>query len=194
MGNFYTNITVKGRSQDEVAGALAAMKRTAFVSPTVDGYTVIFDAECEDQDPQVISRLTGDLSRQLGCPAIAFLNHDDDILWYQLYANGKLVDEYNSAPDYFEPAGEPSGPAGGDVAKLMEAFDAAADTKALEKVLRTSSLDEGGFVFAYERHLALVRLLGMPAFGVACGFNYISQGELPEGLTEADLKRVRGEG
>jgi hypothetical protein len=192
MGNFYTNITLKGPLQDKVAGALAKMDRTAFVSPTVDGYTVIYDAECDDQDPRIISRLTGDLSRRLACPAIAFLNHDDDILWYQLYGNGELIDEYNSAPDYFdfEAKGEPSRPAGGDPDKLVQAFGISADTKALEKVLRTSSLDEDGFVFAYERHQALVGLLGMPPFGVACGFNYVSQGELPEGLTEADLRRV----
>lgn len=38
--------------------------------------------------------------------------------------------------------------------------------------------------------MALVRLLGMPSFGVGCGFNYIDDGELPGGLAQADLKRV----
>jgi len=190
MGNFYTNITVHGPTQDKVADALSEMDRTAYVSPTVGGYTIVYDAECDDQDTEIIGRLTADLSRQLECAAIALLNHDDDVLWYQLYKNGELVDEYNSAPDYFEPEAEPSGPAGGDAAKLMQAFGGAADTKELEKVLRISSLDDDGYTFEYERHQALARLLGMPPFGVGRGFNYIHDGELPEGLTEADLRRV----
>lgn len=190
MGNFYTNITLQGPGQDEVAEALGAMGRSAYVSPTLDGFTVVFDGECESQDNRVLKRLTAELTKRFGCAAIAVINHDDDILWYQLYKNGEPLDEYNSAPDYFEPEGEPSGPSGGDAARLVQAFGVAADAKAVEQVLRTSSLDDDGYTFECERHQALATLLGMPLFGVGGGFNYISEGELPEGLTDKNIRRV----
>jgi hypothetical protein len=118
---------------------------------------------------------------------LAVLNHDDDILWYQLYLSGKLADEYDSAPGYFE--GELSPPAGGDAQKLCSAFAASAVGE-VESVLRKSSLDEGGYVFAVDRHTDLVRALGISSFGIGSGFRYVSRGELPEGLEEAELVRT----
>jgi hypothetical protein len=189
MGNFYTNITLQGPTQDEVAEALAAMGRSAYVSPTVDGFTVVFHAECEMQDDRVLRRLTADLTTYLACPGLAVLDHDDDILWYALYTNGELIDEYNSCPDYFE-LQQPPALNGGDPAKLIEAFGVTADADETRRVLRASNEGDDGFVFAFERHEALARLLGLPLFAVACGFRCINQGELPEGLTRANLRRV----
>lgn len=100
MGNFYTNFTFKGASQGEVAKALAG--RTAFVTTEQDGCVMAFDEESDDQDEEVISRVAKETSRALKCPVLAVLNHDDDIFWYQLYVNGKLVDQYDSTPGYFD--------------------------------------------------------------------------------------------
>ncbi|HVA51091.1 MAG TPA: hypothetical protein VNH11_32420 [Pirellulales bacterium] len=190
MGNFYVNHTLRGPSQQAVGEAL--LGRSAVVTPMRDGCVVVFDEQSDDQDPDAISRLGERLSRQFDCPVLAVLNHDDDILWYQLYVGGELIDEYNSCPDYFEAdesfdGDEPGGPSGGDAEKLCRAFGAG-NVAAVEKVLRSSGDDS--YVFAVERHQDLVQALGIPSFGVGAGYRNIMNGESPDGLAAKDLLKV----
>lgn len=187
MGNFYTNYTLRGPSPQAVVTALAG--RSAIVTPVKDGCVVVFDEVSDEQDTKVITALAARLSHELRCPVLAVLNHDDDIFWYQLYLSGELADEYDSSPGYFEEAAEPSAPKGGDAQKLCNAFGASAVTE-VESILRRSSFDDDGYIFAVDRHAELVRALGIPSFGVGAGFEYVSEGELPEGLDEESLLRV----
>jgi len=187
MGNFYTNFTLKGPSQQAVADALSG--RSAVVTPAQDGCIVVFDEQSDGQDSGVITELASGLSRKLHCPVLAVLNHDDDILWYQLYLSGKLADQYDSSPGYFDASAKPSAPAGGDAQKLCSAFGAGSAAE-VESILRKSSFDEGGYTFAVERHADLVRSLGIPDFGVGTGFRSITDGELPEGLDEDSILTV----
>jgi hypothetical protein len=190
MGNFYTNITLRGPGQDEVAAVLSRMGREALVSPSVNGFTTVFDAECEMQDTRVLAALTADLSSEFACPALAVLNHDDSVFFYELYSNGKLIDTYNSAPDYFDSSGTPSAATGGNAEELCSALGAPERVAEVQGILRRSALAEDGYVFEIERHQALVLALGLPALSVAAGYTYLSQGELPEGISPDDLKRT----
>lgn len=178
MGNFYTNYTLRGPSQKQVAQVLAG--RSAIITPQQNGCVVVFDEASDDQDQALISGLAGELSNTLSCPVLAVLNHDDDIFWYELHINGKLVDEYNSSPDYFEATAEPQGPSGGDAKKLCEAFGNKEFSK-VENVLRDKK------TFAVEQHSDLVQALGIPEFSIGCGYTYCVRGELPEGLEEDDV-------
>jgi hypothetical protein len=187
MGNFYTNYTLRGPSQRAVAAALAG--RSAIVTPAKDGCVVVFDEQSDDQDPAVITELASRLSREMTCPVLAVLNHDDSILWYQLHLSGALADEYDSSPGYFDPSAGTSGPSGGDAAKLCAAFEAG-DAPAVESVLRKPRDSERGYLFAVQRHAALVAALRLPTFAVGAGFRYVSDGELPKGLAEDDLLRA----
>ncbi|MFN7138742.1 MAG: DUF433 domain-containing protein [Limisphaerales bacterium] len=187
MGNFYTNYTLKGPSQKAVAGALAG--RSAVVTPEQDGCVVVFDEESDDQNSAVITELASRLSRELHCPVLAVLNHDDDILWYQPHVSGELLDEYDSTPGYFNGSAELSTPSGGDAQKLCKAFGATAVAD-VESILRKSSFDVGGYTFAVERHADLVRALAIPSSGVGAGFRYVAGGNLPEGLNENSMMKV----
>lgn len=187
MGNFYTNYTLRGPSQQAVATALAG--RSAIVTPAQDGCVVVFDEQSDEQDSAVITELASRLSRELHCPVLAVLNHDDDVFWYQLYLSGELADKYDSSPGYFDAAAEPSAPVGGDPQKLCSAFGSAAVAE-VESILRKSSFDDGGYTFAVERHTDLARALGIPSFAVGAGFRNASDGELPEGLDEDGILRV----
>jgi hypothetical protein len=190
MGNFYTSYTLRGPDQESVAGAVAG--RAALVTPAQDKCVVVFDEESEDQNDEIVAELASRLSGQFHCPLLAALNHDDSVLWYQLYLSGELVDEYHSAPGYFETEDEEAsmaGPEGGDAAKLCHAFGSAA-IRQVEKILRAPSAEESGYVFAVERHMDLMSELGIPGFG-ASGFNQIKEGELPDGLTEGDLVNTK---
>ena len=187
MGNFYVNYTVRGPSQQAVATALAG--RSALVTPARAGCVVVFDEPSEEQAQEAIGELAARLARQFLCPVLAVLNHDDDILWYQLYQSGALIGEYDSCPDYFDPEADPAGPLGGDAQKLCDAFGVGCVAE-VELVLRKADLDEDGYTFEVERHAELARLLGIPAFGVGAGYNYVSQGKLPDGLNADNLIRV----
>ena len=119
-------------------------------------------------------------------PVLALANHQDDVLWYQLYQAGTLKDQYDSCPNYADPDAEPAAPAGGDAAKLCAAF-AADNVAEVQAILSRSGWDEDGYTFEVERHEDLLRALGLPLYGVGAGYLYVSAGELPEGLTPADL-------
>jgi hypothetical protein len=159
------------------------------VSPARDGCVVVFDEECEGQDPETLARLGARLSKSLACTVLAVLNHDDDILLYRLYSNGTLVDEYNSAPNYFDTDAEPSEPEGGNARVLCDAFGVTSyDT--VEAILRKGALTDDGYIFAVDRHADLAGALGIPSFVVGTGFTYILNGELPEGLELETLTRL----
>ncbi len=187
MGNFYTNYTLRGPSQTAVAAALQG--RQAVVTPMERGCVVAFDEASDSQDSAVIAELAAKLSDSLRCPVLAVLNHDDDILWWQLYEAGKLTDEYDSSPGYFNPEAEPSAPAGGNAERLCAVFGAS-DPGAVEGILRKSSYDEGGYAFAVERHADLMRALGLPKFGVGTAYASFDNGEFPEGLSKENMLRA----
>jgi hypothetical protein len=188
MGSFYTNITLRTTKQSSVVDALRSARRDAFVSEPVSGCTVVFDSECEDQDIEVLKSLASLLSSELRCPALSVLIHDDDVLIYVLHENGKLVDEYNSAPEYFNTA-DAGAPEGGNAQVLCRAFGAHGSVGKVDAALRVSRSDEA-FVFETERHEELVNALGLPAIAVSTGYNYIEQGELPEGADDSLFVRI----
>jgi len=112
---------------------------------------------------------------------IAVLIHDDDIFWYGLYSPHGKLDEYNSAPGYFEGHFD-APPAGGNVQLLTSTIAPNVSHELIERVLRSTD-----YVFATERHAALLAALGMPPFAAAAGYQYIADAELPQGLEKGDL-------
>jgi hypothetical protein len=195
MGNFYVNYTLRGPDQQTVAAVLAG--RASIVSPSQNGCVVVFDEESEEQNPEVIAELASRLSGHLKCSLLAVVNHDDDILKYQLFLNGDLMDKYDSTPGYFSGAedddDEPSpvnGPQGGNAKLLCETFGANAVSE-VEQILRKPSLSEDGYVFAFERHADLAAALDIASFGVGASFSALVEGELPEDLDENALIKTK---
>ena len=168
MGLFYTNITLRGPSQQQVAEHLKALGRTAHVSPTVDGFTVVYDRQTEDQDKRVLTGLACDLSQTFRCPALAALVHDSDVFAYWLCESGGVTDTYDSIPAYF--GGEPSPPAGGDVEKLCRAFGREGAIDEVQRILdavRTASLSDDwspGQLFGEDIHRQLAAALGTVSY------------------------------
>ncbi|MEX2154338.1 MAG: hypothetical protein WD825_13445 [Gemmatimonadaceae bacterium] len=81
MGSFSTNITLRTTQQISVT-ALRSAGREAYVSQPMNGCTVVYDRECDDQDIEVLKKLASSLSAKLKCAAPAVLIHDDDVLIY----------------------------------------------------------------------------------------------------------------
>ena len=183
MGAFYTNVTVRHADVDAVIAVLEKLRRDAFVAPARNGAIVVFDAQIESQGARDIDRLAGPISASLGCAALIAVNHDDDLLYYALLEHGRLIDEYNSRPGYFD--GVMQEAAGGDARKLAAAFGVLDRVDQLDRLLHGEA-----FTFETERHAALVQLLDLPPAAVGSGYETIDQGELPEGIREGELRSV----
>jgi hypothetical protein len=179
MGQFYTNYTLRGVDQAAAAEALKGKK--TFVSPMHNGCIVVSEEDSDTQDQEVIAKLAVHLSSSLHCAVLALLIHDDDILWYQLYENGALRDQYDSTPGYFDFSGNSSDlpPAGGDALKLCSAFGSG-DPSAIEGILREPF--GGKYVFAGDRHADLIQQLNLPKFAVGFSYRGTAEGFLPAGL------------
>ncbi len=177
MGNFYTSFTILTADHDRVVEAMKGRKSA--ISACMNGFTVVWDAECEKQDDKVISAVGLRLSKALSAPVLAVLNHDDDILWYWLFSPEGKLDEYNSAPGYFE--GDELPPRGGDAFLLVRTMAPSASVQSVDTILQNR-----GYVFAFERHADLLAALSMPPFA-ATGYKHISRGDVPDGLTGDEL-------
>jgi hypothetical protein len=186
MGSFYVNATAKGRTQSQVHSFLAQMRRKAFVFPTINGFTTFCDAEAETQEPKAIDELGRKASVALQCPIFCVLNHDDDILWYALYEDGEISDEYDSFPTYFEGIFSP--PKGGNAAKLCNLAGSMDKQAELSEILRRPHGSDG-YVLESERHADIATAIGLPSFSIGFGYRYLERSELPEGLDQTDLLR-----
>ena len=153
MGNFYVNHTIRA-PQDQVADFLEGIERTAFVSPTIDGYAVVCDELCDDQDPSEILQLGRRLSWKCECPTLAVLNHDDDAFCYWVFDHGELIEEYDSESSQDDRRGfglrklfkvftggeEPGDPAGADAKRLSSAGNGRATDPGLRNQPRRTGL------------------------------------------------------
>jgi hypothetical protein len=187
MGNFYVNFSVKGAEQRQVAEVLEHAGRRAIVTPTQEGYVVVYDEEADRQAIRLILTVGALLSRDLDRPALAVLNHDDDVFCYWLFVRGELFDSYNSNPDAFEeePGAPPWQP--GDAEKLCATLRPSADRAEVEAILR------GDYVFAVERHERLARAMALPRWSVGFGYGYVAGGELGDELDVDGLIQVGGD-
>jgi hypothetical protein len=123
MGLFCANFHF--RTDDHVALEAAAAKRKlkcCRVLPAKNGWVSLFDERASEQDDDRIRDLAKNVSKDLKSPAIAFLVHDSDIACYWLYDGGKLLDEFNSCPDYFDDDGDGSTPASGGKTDVLVRF------------------------------------------------------------------------
>jgi hypothetical protein len=193
MGCFYVNITTRKAQSHEVIDFLKSNNLSAYIIVGPEDFCSIYEQICDTQNMNHISAILCELSRHFSCPAIGVMNHDNDILAYELWLNGEKVDEYDSCPDCFDP--EPGGnvePIGGNAKLLSELMGQNPNEKSIEDVLRAFGGGDLDFVFAVERHGALAKAVGLPSHTVGYGFNYLSEGVIPEGISKEDILETEG--
>jgi hypothetical protein len=166
VGNFYTNITTVGPTQEAILAFLRESRRTAYVSPTVGDVTVVFDRECEEQRVEDLHALSALLTERFKCRAAAALVHDDSVLFFAAYDSGELVTEYESS------AGREVRPL-----RLCRLFR----VSPLRAPLVWLTLVRPHLLYLFEvlRHRRLVRLLNLSHLAVGAGYTYIERGEPP---------------
>jgi hypothetical protein len=179
VGSFYGNVTLLGSTLD---GVRAVSPTPAFVA--VDGECIVVFAEVDDDGSMASGAL---LSDALGCVAFSASVHDDDILSFAIHDHGQLK-AAGAVPDpaeYFgfdaemladvDPAmladfGVPSGGTSDTSAEPSEVVEALGrgDAEAVRDALTND------FVFATERHQALVEALGLSGSAVGWGYRYLA--------------------
>jgi Ankyrin repeats (3 copies) len=121
VGLFCVNFHFRTTDDRALSSALSRRGVSRYrIATAKRGWTSLFEEQASQQDDQRIHELAGGLSQDLQAPAIAFMVHDSDIACYWLFDNGRLLDEYNSCPDYFnDDADESSSPSGGQPDVLL---------------------------------------------------------------------------
>lgn len=195
MGSFYSNVTLLGTKLDDVR---AVSPRPAFLFADADAVAVVVFAEVDDEGAP---RSGEALSAALGCIAVSVGVHDDDILFFEVHNKGESTAS-GAVPDpaaYFgfdadlladlDPAMleglEPptsSNTGGPPDAVALVAAVGRGDVEAVREAF------EHDFVFATERHEALVSALGLPRGAVGWGYRYLSRDDT--GYAGPSLVRV----
>lgn len=190
MGSIYANITLKGPKAQDILQELGNQGRSAFVSPTQDGLTTIFEMDSDEGDSSILSDLAEDLSGYFGCPALAVQTVDEELFRYWLFADGELLDTYKSPAPSMDSEGKGDFKShGGNPDLLIQHFNTDASSEEISDILHCPDHD-CGFTLAVDRHLSLVELLCLPLCSVGFGFCDLDSGEYPEDLDEEDLLRV----
>jgi hypothetical protein len=199
MGNWYTNVSVKGAQQSDVVALLEELGRRAYVTPETSGWIVVYDQQTDEFDLSILESLALTLSTRLSCTVLASCNADDDVLWLALYENGTLSTRYGSSRKSFED--------GDDFPQLKETAEVLAAVfqkpESKRDVLRLLSKSHGilgvlslyfkvrlAYAVEVHRHLDLANLLGMPRAAVGLGYRYVSSGDTPEGMDREALRRT----
>lgn len=190
MGTTYANITLKGPKAQDILQELGNQGRSAFVSPTQDDLTTVYDMDSDEGDTQALIDLAEDLSGYFGCPALAVQTLDEELFNYWLFSDGELLDSYRSPSQSLDPEGKAgSRSQGGKPELLAQLFNNDATREEIVDILHCPDQD-CSFSLAADRHLSLVELLALPMCSVGFGFCDLDSGEYPEDLDEEDLLRV----
>jgi hypothetical protein len=164
--SFDRTFLVFGPDQLAVTRTLERLRRNAFVSPTLNNWTGVWDRE--DGDCTFLSRQRRELeckiSGLLKCPVLAVGMDTFDGFSYQLFRNGVRYHAYRSAPSDIEDNVGP--PVGGNSIELCEVFECLGVVEQVEAVLREPSSIP--YLYTLDRELhryqVLADLLGFTRF------------------------------
>ena len=176
MTTHYTNITLYGVAQADVVAWCQHNRVHAYVSPTVDDVTVIYEnalreSEHTDQPLEALLALAAKASVDLLVPALIAIITNDDLFMYVLYLDGQMIDNYMSYTD--------KPPVKGDEALLAGIYDAEGEIRRVRAALRRDS-----FTSATDRHIELMDALVLPPLMIDMGFAYLEEGEKPHGVDD----------
>ncbi len=168
MGGHYGTVHVRTTDRDAVRSAVEglASERTGrfLIAPAIDGWVTVYPDQ-NGQDKAVSEALAAKLP---GRTLIHCLVHDDDIFAYWLFEGGRVLDTYNSCPDYFGDPNPP--PRGGNARTLAHLLLDPAKANELQALL-----DADRFTFELERQDQFAALLGLP--NTAYAYEYLQDGE-----------------
>lgn len=166
MGGHYGSILVRTEDATVVQAALEQLAREVearfLLSPPSSGWVAVFPHEHGHE-----LTISEALAERISAPLLHCVVHDDDVFLYHFYEGGKLIDSYNSCPDYF--GGEPA-PRGGKVETLRSLLPDPAQRAQLKELL-----DREDIGFEVERLTMFAHLIGLP--NAVGAYEYLQDGE-----------------
>lgn len=156
MGGFFVSVHARVDSSEPVKAALSQLPGAyGYITQPKQGWVSVYESRCSDQDGEWIAQVTQQISKQIKGVAVAYLIHDGDFLEYWLCDRGKLIDRYNSVPDYFgdRPSAELKKIAG-QPAKLLAVCKAGTSLKQVKAIF-------GEGLDCFDKRDQLANLLGI---------------------------------
>lgn len=135
-----------------------------------NGWITVYDEASEPQDIKELGRLAKGLSSKLKSAVFSFMVHDSDIFVYLLYENGKLIDQFDSNPDYFGPVTNAHRKKWiGHSEKLLKYALRGTTAETIKKLLAKPQLVED------ERAVEFAQLFGIDQHRSRLGFKYAKE-------------------
>jgi hypothetical protein len=141
MGEFFDAIYTRGTDAEmlprQLADAARELNCCFLVAPEIQGWTAIYSSRGQD------GKVAKALHKLLETEVLFTLVHDGDIFCYDYFRDGKLVDEYNSRPDYFaRVSAKKRRSLAGKPELLLPLLRDPSDVGELESILRPESPDD----------------------------------------------------
>lgn len=177
MGEFfdaiYTRGTDPGILPQQLADAALELKCCFLVAPEMQGWTAIYSSRGQD------GNVAKALHKILKTDVLFTLVHDGDIFCYDYHRDGKLVDEYNSRPDYFaKVSAKKRRSLAGKPEILLPLLRDPSDAGELESILRSEP--DGDPFHANSQLMQFGELLGLP--NCATSYDYLMGDEEDEAI------------
>jgi hypothetical protein len=177
MGEFLDAIYTRGTDAEtlpqQLAGAARELNCCFLVAPEMRGWTAIYSSR--GQDGEVAKAL----HKLLKTEVLFTLVHDGDIFCYDYYRDGKLVDQYNSRPDYFgKVSAKKRQSLAGRPELLLPLLRDPSDVGELESILRSEPA--GDRFRADSQLMQFGELLGLP--NCATSYGYLMSDEEDEAI------------
>lgn len=188
MGNFYMTATIADAPQVAIIAEVRDLK--AFVGPSQGRFTVVYP-EIMQFGSTALQNFWANVSKALNATILVSSVYDDDVLYFELWKSGSLVDQYVSDPSAMGDEEQDGTPQGGDVEQLCATF-VCSDRARVKDILSTPGTGHR-YVFETDRHRELAESLGLPSSSVGFGFEYIQQGEIPPGTAASQFVKVGSE-
>ena len=99
MGSFFGSIHLRTDDRAAVQSAAAAVARRRakfYLAPPRRGWVTLYPSDAGQDD-----RVAASVAKAVGGWAVWVSLHDDDVFAYAVWRDGRIVDRFNSCPDYF---------------------------------------------------------------------------------------------
>ena len=178
MNSHYASVTVIGPRRDAIEVWLRSSRRRAWLAPTQQRLTTVFDAECDTLSTTAIEDFVIEISGDLACTAFAVLNDGDDLFMYWLAEDGTLQDSYLNG----------TGVKGGNARRLAHSLGGNRDAidAVLHRELRSTRAPHlrvvGDRRPSTDVHRDLLRAVGMPDTYVGLSWTELERSETRPGM------------